>query len=351
MRKKIHLASFLSAWVLASSAHAVEIKRLNVDGLMRQMASGAGLSVPDAPAARPADPRGLAAFEMEYTYQASERDSKLACREASMALLKRKVIEELGMAVISVYEEQRSTRGKADKEEAFRLVKDQIVIASGGSVKAEILQENWDGRTYWIKARLQADPAEIKRNVDGFLAAWRKRELDPRDLTMGDRQPGLFPFAAAQQAFYIHDGSRAGNAIGPNRLAGLWLLVGRAENGENGAYDPAHPSGDESLEFDATANKFLASGINQQVIIRTNHAAGGKPSPKGAFAFSFFDIWNSSADGNPSSATQIRFTAASNGSTESYRCRIFDSVRLICSVKIEGNSSSTYRAFVKRGPS
>lgn len=188
MLKKLSLSSLLAAGAFTPRAHAVEAVRFDlINGKMLQMASAAGLSLPGEqaipraaePAARPTGQNGVAVFEKEYTYPAGEGDSKLVCREAAMAILKREVIEEMGVAVISVSEDKRSSsRGKNGKEEVLRLDKDQIVVASGGSVKAEILQERWDGRTYWVKARLQADPAEVKKNVDGFLSAWREKGLD-----------------------------------------------------------------------------------------------------------------------------------------------------------------------------
>lgn len=98
-------------------------------------------------------------FVKEYTYQASELDSKASCRTISLEMVKRLLLEELGTYLISETEVKD-----------FKLTKDQVKTYSAGIVGAEIIEEKWDGKTYWLKAKVSADPKEaakaLKKIVD-----------------------------------------------------------------------------------------------------------------------------------------------------------------------------------------
>ena len=94
-------------------------------------------------------------FIKEYTYQASEDDSRNSSRTIAMREVKRLLLEELGTYLESVTEVQN-----------FQLTKDQITTLTAGIVKTEIVDEKWDGRTYWLKAKIAADSGEIIKAVD-----------------------------------------------------------------------------------------------------------------------------------------------------------------------------------------
>jgi tetratricopeptide (TPR) repeat protein len=94
-------------------------------------------------------------FIEEYTYQASEADSKFSCRAIAMEQVKRLLLEKLGTYLESETEVKN-----------FQMTKDRIIMFTGGIVKAEILDEKWDGRTYILKAKLEADPGEVASSVE-----------------------------------------------------------------------------------------------------------------------------------------------------------------------------------------
>ncbi len=94
-------------------------------------------------------------FVEEYTYQASEYDSKVSCRVLALEQVKRLLLEKLGTYLESETEVK-----------TFQLTKDQIVILTGGIVSSEILDEKWDGKTYYLKAKIAADPKEIIKSID-----------------------------------------------------------------------------------------------------------------------------------------------------------------------------------------
>ena len=45
------------------------------------------------------------------------------------------------------------------------MTKDQIMLFTAGIVKADVLDEKWDGKTYYLKVKLSADPEEVAQSV------------------------------------------------------------------------------------------------------------------------------------------------------------------------------------------
>ena len=102
-------------------------------------------------------------FIKEYTYQASEFDSKASSRTIALEQVKRLLLEELGTYL------ETSTEVKD-----FQLTRDQIKALSAGIVQTTILDENWDGKQFWLKARIMADPDEVTKNIN-FLRKDREK--------------------------------------------------------------------------------------------------------------------------------------------------------------------------------
>lgn len=94
-------------------------------------------------------------FIKEYTYQASEDDSRNSSRTIAMREVKRLLLEELGTYLESVTEVQN-----------FQLTKDQITTLTAGIVKTEIVDEKWDGRTYWLRAKIATDSGQVVKAID-----------------------------------------------------------------------------------------------------------------------------------------------------------------------------------------
>jgi tetratricopeptide (TPR) repeat protein len=106
-------------------------------------------------------------FEREYTYQASENDSKVSCRAIALEQVKRLLLEELGTYLESHTEVSN-----------FQLTKDQITSLTAGIVQTEILWEKWDGEKFRLKAKIAADPNGVTKTIDDF----RKDLQKTRDL-------------------------------------------------------------------------------------------------------------------------------------------------------------------------
>jgi tetratricopeptide (TPR) repeat protein len=99
----------------------------------------------------------LKTFIKEYTYQASEADSKISSRAIALEQVKRLLLEELGTYIESHTEVTN-----------FQLTKDQITALTAGIVQTQILNEKWDGEKYWIRAKIDADALEVVKAVDSL---------------------------------------------------------------------------------------------------------------------------------------------------------------------------------------
>lgn len=107
-------------------------------------------------------------FTKEYTYQASEFDSKASSRILAIEQIKRLLLEELGTYLISETEVKN-----------FQMTKDQITVLTAGIVSAEVIDEKWDGKTYYLKAKIAADPKDVSKAVNALRQDKQKtKELE-----------------------------------------------------------------------------------------------------------------------------------------------------------------------------
>ena len=94
-------------------------------------------------------------FVKEYTYQASELDNRNSCRAIATEQLKRELLEELG-----TYVESKTVVKDS------QLDKDEITTLTAGVVQVVVMDEKWDGKAYWLKAQVRADPDEVTASID-----------------------------------------------------------------------------------------------------------------------------------------------------------------------------------------
>ena len=97
-------------------------------------------------------------FEREYTYEASEVDSKASCRTITLQIVKRQLLEELGSYLVSETEIKD-----------LKLTRDQVSAYSAGIVSTEVISEKWNGKSYWLKAKISADPDDIQNKVKDLI--------------------------------------------------------------------------------------------------------------------------------------------------------------------------------------
>ncbi len=107
-------------------------------------------------------------FTREYTYQASELDSEHSSRTLAFEMVKRLLFEDLGTYLA----------GDTPVKD-MRLTKDQVTTYSAGIVTAEIIDEKWDGKSYWLKAKVSADLKEAEKNLEKLVEdKYKTQELE-----------------------------------------------------------------------------------------------------------------------------------------------------------------------------
>lgn len=105
------------------------------------------------------------AFIKEYTYQASEVDSKQTCRVIALEQVKRLCLEELGTYLESHTEVAN-----------YQLKRDEITTLTAGIVQTKILREKWDGEKYWLEAKIEADPDDVAKRINDLRNDREKRK-------------------------------------------------------------------------------------------------------------------------------------------------------------------------------
>lgn len=105
----------------------------------------------------------------EYTYQASEADSKITARAIALQEVKRELLSELGTHVSSLVKQQGSSDGTY-------LGTEEIETLSAGVTSVEILDEKWNGTVYVLKAQIKTDPADVLKSLNKMLDADKKQK-------------------------------------------------------------------------------------------------------------------------------------------------------------------------------
>jgi tetratricopeptide (TPR) repeat protein len=100
-------------------------------------------------------------FLREYTYRASEADSKITARSIALNQVKTALLEEIGVYIESTFNDT----SKADKSGLEQLSQQQIVSITAGVTETKILDEKWDGQTYYMKAEITVDIDEVKKKI------------------------------------------------------------------------------------------------------------------------------------------------------------------------------------------
>jgi tetratricopeptide (TPR) repeat protein len=110
----------------------------------------------------------LKTFIKEYTYHAGDEDSKNSSRTIALREVKRLLLEELG----TYLESQTEIKN-------FQMTKDQITTLTAGIVSTEVIEDAWDGKKYWLKAKIAANPQDVIESVDNLRKDRQKvKELE-----------------------------------------------------------------------------------------------------------------------------------------------------------------------------
>jgi hypothetical protein len=93
-------------------------------------------------------------FEREYTYRASDADSKITARDNTVNELRKLLLREVGEYI-------QAQRSSVDGEYS-----ENMEAITAGVVNLKIIHEDWDGKTYWAFARIVVDPDDVLRRVE-----------------------------------------------------------------------------------------------------------------------------------------------------------------------------------------
>ena len=97
----------------------------------------------------------------EYTYSASEHDSRVSARTAALQQLQTLVIEEVGIEIQSSFQQTTGTTN----DEFNRKVQANYQSFAQAVTRTRILEERWDGQVFYIKVEISIDPQGIKEQL------------------------------------------------------------------------------------------------------------------------------------------------------------------------------------------
>lgn len=96
-------------------------------------------------------------FIKEYNYFASENDSKNSARDAALVEVKKLLMEEMGVYVQNVVEQYIHETD----DNFYESYSDKTEIVQAFITKTEILEEKWDGKTFYLKAKITVDDRDV----------------------------------------------------------------------------------------------------------------------------------------------------------------------------------------------
>jgi len=116
-------------------------------------------------------------YVKEYTYNASDNESKIEARQIALKEVKRLLIEELG-----VYTHTTTTL-QAKNGISTIDIETQVKVISECITKTEILEEKWDGEFYYIKVKLTVNEKDLRNRLKQIERAeeQRRKLTNPSD--------------------------------------------------------------------------------------------------------------------------------------------------------------------------
>lgn len=111
----------------------------------------------------------------DYTYNASENDSKVSARKAALRQLQALLIEEVGVEVQSSFDQSERLEGDAFS----RTVEANYQSFARALTKTRILEERWNGETFYLKAEVDVDPDGLTRQLAAVIRPAAKPGVNP----------------------------------------------------------------------------------------------------------------------------------------------------------------------------
>jgi len=105
-------------------------------------------------------------FVKEYTYHASDDDSKTSARKAALSHVKMLAIEEVGVTIRSSFHNYVDV----EDEKVKKVINSKIDTVAQNVTHSRILKESWNGVVFYIKAEISIDPKEVGREIRKTVA-------------------------------------------------------------------------------------------------------------------------------------------------------------------------------------
>lgn len=94
----------------------------------------------------------------EYRYTVGDHDSKISAKNAAAKQMRWELLQVIG---VSIQGEQSLLRDSEQDD-----YQEKIESISAGTIGMEILEENFDGTVYYIKANMTVDPDEVRQRIN-----------------------------------------------------------------------------------------------------------------------------------------------------------------------------------------
>ena len=110
----------------------------------------------------------------DYTYTASEADSKLSSRTIALDQVKVLLLQEIGTHIRQKINISKNSDGRSYSSE-------DVEAITAGLTKVEILDEKWNGETYYLKAEINANTDRVLNALEEFRkdnSEESKKQLD-----------------------------------------------------------------------------------------------------------------------------------------------------------------------------
>jgi len=108
-------------------------------------------------------------FVREYTYTASEADSKITARAIALEQVKRILLEEVGICIQSKFEMEDWERREGKEWKSGSTAKRHITALTAGITETRILEEKWDGEHFFIRAHIALDTSDVMKRSQNLM--------------------------------------------------------------------------------------------------------------------------------------------------------------------------------------
>jgi len=207
-------------------------------------------------------------FTKEYTYRASDADSKITSRAIALDQIKKLLLEEIGVFVQSTFLDKSGSNGKTKDE-----VREEIITLTAGVVMATVVAEKWDGVTYWLRAEIKADPADVARSVERLRRDRQKsRELAELRARL-EESNGKIARLREELSSGKESGKKLaeyGKAVGEltatdwNHKAGIYIQAGRYTEAISAADKATELNPNDTFSYNLRTRAYLELGDNRK---------------------------------------------------------------------------------------